>query len=160
MKCTFKHAILIERKAKGEIQMDNTAQNHINHLYKEPLLTEEERSSQTKMIMRLFELWNITPMQQAICLGLSIKTRTNINKYKTGKAHLPIYRDIQERIKYLLIIHKQLRRLFPRNEEIVYSWIRLQNRYFDNLSPLDIICRDGLLGLVAVKQYLDNALTI
>ena len=128
--------------------------------YHEPILTELERASQTKMIMRLFELWGLTPIQQSLCLGLSTKTRTNIHKYQTGNAFLPLYRDIQDRIKLLLLIHKQLRRLFPRNEEIIYSWICLPNRYFENFSPLDIICRDGLAGLLAVKNYLDKALSI
>ncbi|MDR3491125.1 MAG: MbcA/ParS/Xre antitoxin family protein [Gammaproteobacteria bacterium] len=129
-------------------------------LSKEPVLTELERASQTKMIIRLFELWALTPTQQSLCLGLSIKTRTNIHKYQTGAAFLPLYRDIQDRIKLLLSIHKQLRRLFPRNEEIIYGWINFPNRYFENFSPLDVICRDGLAGLIAVKEYLDRALAI
>jgi hypothetical protein len=134
--------------------------HHAAHAYNEPVLSEQERISQTKMMMRLFELWSLTPEQQAVCLGLSTKTRTNINKYKAGKALLPLYRDIQERIKILLTIHKYLRMLFPRNEEIVYRWITLPNRYFENFSPLDIIHQQGLIGLDAIQKYLERALAI
>jgi hypothetical protein len=132
----------------------------ISSFYEEPHLSEQERASQTKMLMRLFELWSLTPAQQAICLGLSTKTRTNIAKYKSGLSHLPLYRDTQERIKTLFIIHKYLKKLFPRNETVAYQWIHLPNRYFQNLTPLDIITRDGLIGLDVVRKYLERALTI
>jgi hypothetical protein len=140
--------------------MTHVTHDHIAHFYNEPVLSEQERTSQTKMVMRLFELWSLTATQQAVCLGLSTKTRTNIHKYKTGKALLPLYRDIQERIKILLTIHKYLRTLFPRNEEIVYSWMTLPNRYFENFSPLDIVHQKGLIGLDTIQKYLERALAI
>jgi hypothetical protein len=140
--------------------MTHSSHDHIAHYYNEPALSEQERTSQTKMIMRLFELWSLTPAQQAVCLGLSTRTRTNIHKYKTGKALLPLYRDIQERIKILLTIHKYLRKLFPRNEEIVYAWMTLPNRYFENFSPLDITHQKGLIGLDTIQKYLERALSI
>ena len=123
-------------------------------------LTDKERASQTKMIMRLFDLWKISALQQSICLGLSPRSRTSIAKYRSGKAYLPLYRDIQDRIGNLLIIHSSLRKLFPENKEIVYTWINRPNKYFGGLTPLEIICRDNYQGIESVKSYLERALAI
>jgi hypothetical protein len=140
--------------------MFSSAARKPEDLYNEVDLTDKERASQTKMIMRLFDLWKISSAQQAICLGLSPHTRASLHNYKSGKAYLPLYRDIQDRISILLTIHSILRRLFPENDEIVYTWISRRNKYFDNYTPLEIICRDSYPGLIKVKDYLENALTI
>lgn len=129
-------------------------------LQKEHVLLEEERIAQTKLIMRLFELWQLSTAEQAICLGLSPNTQTNIHKYKNGKAYLPLHRDTQDRIRFLLTIHKYLRKLFPRNNELAYQWIKISNKYFNNFAPLDIIIRDGLLGLDMIAKYLEASLSI
>ncbi len=129
-------------------------------LYNEIQLTDKERVSQTKMIMRLFDLWKISPAQQSICLGLSPRSRTTIAKYRSGKSYLPLYHDMQDRIANLLIIHSSLGKLFPENKELVYTWIHRPNKYFNDLTPLEIICRDSYKGLEKVKNYLEQALTI
>ena len=128
--------------------------------YEEPHLSDRERASQTKMLMRLFALWNLSSVQQSLFLGLSANTRTQLAKYKSGTSFLPLARDTQDRIRYLFQIHQQLRNLFPRNNELVYQWIHLRNRAFDQFSPLEIICRDGIVGLAAIKRYLDKVLAI
>lgn len=132
----------------------------IDTLHSDIALSDRERASQTKMITRLFTLWKLTPTQQSICLGLSTNTRTNIHKYQTGKAYLPLYRDIQERIKDFLIIHKQLKQLFPKNPEIAYQWMKLPNRAFDHLTPIDLMNKHGIRGLITIRNYLDQALTL
>lgn len=129
-------------------------------LYHEVVLDDSERASQTKMIMRLFDLWQISPAQQAICLGLSPNTRTSISNYRTGKACLPLYRDTQDRIANLLAIHIALRKLFPENPKLVYGWINCRNRHFDNFTPLEVICRDNYRGIEKIKSYLQKALTV
>ena len=140
--------------------MSRSAARKPEELYHEIKLTDKERASQTKMIMRLFDIWKISPAQQAICLGLSPRSRTSIATYRNGKAFLPLYRDIQDRIANLFIIHSTLRKLFPENKEIVYTWIHRRNKYFENYTPLEIICRDSYQGLEKVKGYLEKALTI
>lgn len=129
-------------------------------LYHEVKLSDKERLSQTKMIMRLFDLWGISIAQQAICLGLSPHSRTSISAYRSGKSYLPLYRDIQDRIANLFVIHSSLSKLFPENKDLAYSWINRRNKFFENYSPLEIICRDSYLGLEKVKEYLEMALTV
>ena len=127
----------------------------IINYYEPSLLTNAERKHQTVLVMKLFELWKLTYKQQAIALGLSANTESSIHNYKSGKHPLPQLRDIQDRIRLLLTIHKYLRRAYPYNKELAYLWITTPNLDFDHLSPFDIIFRDGYLGLVKIKNYLE-----
>lgn len=116
---------------------------------------ELERKQQTELVMKLFELWKLTYKQQAILLGLSPNTETSIHRYKTGKQYLPLYRDIQDRLGHLLAIHKYLRRAYPYNDELAYAWILTSNADFENFSPFDIAYKDGYMGLMRIRNYLE-----
>jgi len=123
--------------------------------YQPVSLSEKERRTQTQMLMKLFGHWRLTYSQQAILLGLSPKTETSIHRYKNLKAYLPMYRDIQDRIGHLFAIHKYLRRIYPMNKALAYRWITTANEDFNNLSPFNVICKEGYLGLIKVRQYLE-----
>jgi hypothetical protein len=116
--------------------------------------TTKEHLQQTQLIMKLFQLWNLTYKQQAIALGLSPNTQTSIHKYKNGKQALPLFRDIQDRVGHLLAIHKYLRRAYPFNKELAYQWISTPNKDFTQQSPFTVIANEGYLGLVKIRNYL------
>ncbi|OAI49450.1 hypothetical protein AYO45_02480 [Gammaproteobacteria bacterium SCGC AG-212-F23] len=118
-------------------------------------LTEAERKQQTQLIMQLFAHWRLNYKQQAIVLGLSANTETSIYLYKCGKRYLPEYRDIQDRIKHLLTIHKYLRRAYSSNKELAYRWIVTPNTDFNLCSPFDVIDQEGHMGLVKIRHYLE-----
>lgn len=118
-------------------------------------LSQTERQQQTQLIMKLFEHWKLTIKQQAILLGLSPNTETSIYNYKTLKQYLPTYRDTQDRIRHLLTIHKFLRRAYVFNTELAYSWMTTSNADFDHIRPLDVIAKEGFMGLVKIKTYLE-----
>ena len=46
----------------------------------------------------------------------------------------------------LLSIHKALRLLYPRNEEMRYSRISRRNATFGNLTPLAVMKEQGIIG--------------
>jgi hypothetical protein len=60
-----------------------------------------------------------------------------------------------DRIGWLLSIHKSLRLLYPRNENIRYTWINRQNRMLNEQKPLDVMKNQGLIGIASVARYLD-----
>lgn len=119
-------------------------------------LDYEDTESLTQMLMRLFELWQLTNKEQANLLSLSPNTRTTLAGYRSGKTALPNNRDTIDRIKYLLSIHKNLRAIFPNNKELAYAWPKSPNKHFHNKSPIEVIIDDGFLGLVNVHNYLSN----
>jgi hypothetical protein len=114
----------------------------------------DERKKLTKMVTRLFELWNLSTADQLELLGLSRTSRSQLSKYRRGGA-IPSSRDMLDRIGWLLSIHKSLRLLYPRNENIRYTWINRQNRMLNEQKPLDVMKNQGLIGIASVARYLD-----
>ena len=65
--------------------------------------TKESRIALTKMIMRLFDFWQISLADQAILLNHSPST---IRRYKNGECFAD-NKDMHDRVGNLLIIHKR-----------------------------------------------------
>jgi hypothetical protein len=114
----------------------------------------DARRKLARMVTRLFELWNLPTADQLELLGLSRTSRAQLSKYRKGGA-LPSSRDMLDRIGWLLSIHKNLRLLYPRNENIRYTWVKRRNQILDDQRPLDIMKYQGLIGIARVARYLD-----
>jgi hypothetical protein len=114
----------------------------------------DARKKLARMVTRLFELWELPTADQLELLGLSRTSRAQISKYRKGGA-LPSSRDMLDRIGWLLSIHKSLRLLYPRNENIRYTWVKRRNQILDDQRPLDIMKHQGLIGIARVARYLD-----
>lgn len=119
------------------------------------LASEESRGALSKMVIKLFRLWNLSTADQLELLGLSPKSRAMLARYGKGEA-LPGTRDILDRVGWLLAIHKALRLLYPQNEDIRYSWVSRRNAAFHNLSPLTVMKEQGIIGIAKVARYLDH----
>ena len=114
----------------------------------------DSRKALAKMVMQLFRLWKISTADQLNLLGLSGNSRAMLSKYTRGEA-VPSTRDMQDRVGWLLSVHKALRLLYPRNEEMLYSWVNRRNEAFDNLAPLAVMKEQGIIGIARVSRYLD-----
>lgn len=112
------------------------------------------RVALARQVMKLFELWALSTVDQAALLGLSPDSRSALSRYRKGDP-LAGNRDMLERAGHLLAIHKALRILFPHNRDLVYRWVGAPNRRFGGRSPLDVMREQGYLGIVAVRRYLD-----
>ncbi len=123
---------------------------------KKPIDLEDpaNRKKLVQMIMRLFALWQLDTISQLNLLGLSPKSRALLGKYREGKQALAT-RDALDRIGWLLSIHKALRLLYSKNEDLRYSWVKRRNQALNNLTPLDIMKEQGLIGLAKIARYLD-----
>jgi hypothetical protein len=117
--------------------------------------SEESRVKIAKMVLTLFEHWQLTQVDQLNLLGMSEQSRSSLDKYRKGEKPFPKNRDLFDRVGYLLAIHKALRLLYPQNSDIRYSWVNRRNKAFDNYSPLEIIQKQGILGFARVARYLD-----
>jgi hypothetical protein len=116
---------------------------------------EVNRTAIAGMLMSLFEHWGLTTAEQLSFLGLSENNRAALSKYRKG-APLVNDRDKLERAGTLLGIHKSLRLLFPRNREIAYRWIKMPNKSFEGMTPVQVIEQYGVMGLYMVRAYLDR----
>lgn len=116
----------------------------------------ESRIRLAKMIMKLFDRWQLSPADQAALLGFGLTSRVSLNQYRMGKP-LPKRADLLDRVGNLLAIHKSLRILFPHDLSLAYSWVGAQNRAFDGMRPLDVMVKYRFAGLLRVRAYLEHA---
>ncbi len=118
------------------------------------LTDRESRVRLAKLLTNLFDRWSLSTSERLGLLGLRPSNRALLSRYRNGTP-LPNRRDVLERAGWLLAIHKALRLLFPRNPKLRYSWVGRPNKDFHNRSPLEVMIRDGMIGLFRVSRYLD-----
>jgi uncharacterized protein (DUF2384 family) len=116
----------------------------------------EDRGALAKMVMALFDHWQLSTEDQAALLGIAASNRAALTRYRKGEP-IGTSRDQYERVGHLLGIHKDLRLLFPQNRDLAYRWMSTRNKAFDNLTPVDVIKEWGFAGLLMVRAYLDRA---
>jgi hypothetical protein len=118
------------------------------------LRSREGRARLAKLVVTLFERWQLSPGDQAALLGLSSGSRSTLARYRRGEP-LADSADLIARAGHLLGIHKSLRIVFPHDRDLAYRWISTPNRRFEGASPLEVIRRYGYEGMLAVRRYLD-----
>lgn len=128
-------------------QQNNTL--HIKTDFNDPQVREQ----MGQMILRLFELWNLDTASQLNLLGRSETSRKVLSDMKQGI--LSNQRDLLDRIGWLLAIHKSLRILFPENPALRYDWVNRKNKVLENNTPLEIMKKEGIIGLAKISHYLD-----
>lgn len=117
---------------------------------------EIDRTKITPMLLKLFELWNLSGEEKLAALGLSADNRAALTRYKKGEA-ISSSRDMLDRAGNLLAIHKNLRLLFPNNPDLAYAWMKTRNRALHGNTPIGTIVDMGFPGLLYVRSYLDRA---
>lgn len=110
----------------------------------------------TKMIMKLFEHWDLTTKEQLELLGLEPAARATLTRYRQKGGAFGGGRDLMDRVGHLLSIHKSLRLIFPQNRELAYLWPKTPNRHFENKTPVEVMQEYGFTGVLMVRTYLDR----
>ena len=116
---------------------------------------EQARKDLARVVSALFERWRLDGVAQLQLLGLSPESRKLLPRYRAGERALPAQRDILDRAGFLLGIHKGLRFLFPEDETLRYGWVQRRNAALDHMTPLDVMRRDGLIGIARVARLVD-----
>lgn len=115
-----------------------------------------DRGALARMLVNLFEHWQLSSEEQLEMLGLASANRAALARYRKGEPIAPS-RDMLERAGHLFGIHKSLRLLFPRDRNLAYAWMRSPNRAFGGLRPADVVREHGFAGLLMLRAYLDRA---
>ena len=113
----------------------------------------DQRGRLARMIVKLFDHWQLSAPDQATLLGLSAESRATVARYRKGEP-LADRTDLLARAGHLLGIHKALRSMFPHDRDLAYRWITTPNRRFGDRMPLEIM-RQGYEGILAVRRFLD-----
>ena len=118
--------------------------------------THEDLGTLARMVMTLLDHWQLSSDDQALLLGLAPGNRAALARYRKGE-RIGTTRDQYERVGHLLGIHKNLRLLFPQHREVAYGWMRMRNRAFGGMTPVEAIREHGFAGLLMVRAYLERA---
>lgn len=119
-------------------------------------MTEADLSRLARMVMTLFDHWQLSSEDRASLLGLGAVNRAALARYRKS-AWICTTRDQYERVGHLLAIHASLRVLFPHDRDMAYSWMKLPNCAFNDMTPAEMIRAYGFTGLLMVRTYLERA---
>ena len=111
------------------------------------------RGRLAKMLVKLFEHWELPRCDQASLLGLSPASPATIARCRRGEP-LANNADLLARAGHLLGIHNALRITFAHDVDLAYRWVRVPNRRFGGQAPINTM-KMGFEGLLAVRRYLD-----
>ncbi|MEZ9042654.1 MbcA/ParS/Xre antitoxin family protein [Vibrio sp. 10N.247.311.47] len=92
-----------------------------------------------KAIVKMFTLWGVQDSTQLKILGMSDSDDEVLRGMRDGSTGLPNKGDIRSRARHLLTIHKYLRLLYPKNNELLYGWVKMHNKHLGGLTPLDLM---------------------
>jgi hypothetical protein len=118
-------------------------------------VTGEQRIEFTNQVMKMLDSWGTTGEDKIVLLGLPEDTRSRkLEKYRRDEA-FPDTTQVNEHLEHLVGIADALRTTFPRNVEMCAIWIRQPHRRFDNETPIALMIRKGLKGIIQVRAHLD-----
>ena len=120
------------------------------------LTLETTRRDLARAIIAMFDRWGLSSDQRMELLSLSPGQRKTLNQYRCGQRALPLTRDALDRAGLLLGIYRGLRDLFPEDQALRLTWMRRRNRLLDQFSPLDIMMRDGLIGVFRIARLVES----
>ncbi|WP_346205796.1 antitoxin Xre-like helix-turn-helix domain-containing protein [Aeromonas salmonicida] len=105
------------------------------------------------VVFRILDKWQCNTDEQLTLLGIS--SRSTLNKYKESNGGIRLSVDMQERMSYLLNIHKSLRVLFSADDSI-YGWVRKSNShpFFAGRSAMEIMKGGRVADLYEVATRL------
>jgi hypothetical protein len=105
--------------------------------------------------MGLLDSWGTNAEEKIALLGLPTDMRTRkLERYRQNEP-FPDTEEINEHLEHLVGIADALRTSFPRNVEMCSLWLKKPHRRFADDSPLHVMVRDGLRGLIRVRAHLD-----
>jgi hypothetical protein len=118
------------------------------------LRNRASREKLARLVIALFDRWELPVTDQTVLLGLAPDSRSTIARYRRGEP-LADNADLIARAGHLLGIHKALRIMFPHDPDLAYRWVKAPNRRFEGRAPLEVMRQHGYEGILAVRRYLD-----
>ena len=105
------------------------------------------------VVFRILEKWHCNTDEQLKLLGIT--SRSTLNKYRESQGGIRLTLDTQERMSYILNIHKCLRLLFTADDSI-YGWVRKANShpFFAGRSAMEVMNRGRVADLYEVATRL------
>ncbi|MDF1795852.1 MAG: hypothetical protein P1U63_04860 [Coxiellaceae bacterium] len=123
--------------------------------YLELVSNAAKRQALAKVIMRVFEHWQLDTATQLKLLGLGAKSRALLGKYRHGESAIAANQDSLQRVGYLVGIFQCLKSLYPDNQALRHGWIKCKNNKLDNFTPLEVML-NGIPDIKYVYSLLQH----
>ena len=121
-------------------------------------ITEQNIDQLTPHIMEILDNWKLSSKQIMHVLALEgIAPLRDLRKFQKNLKGLPFSEDLAERLDHILGITDAMRTSYPFNAEIIATWLRQPHRRFAKTTPLDVIMKEDIAGLIKVRVELDCA---
>jgi hypothetical protein len=117
-------------------------------------MSEEERLELTRGILNMLDDWEIEAKDQLALLGLGDYPSREV-KHLRDHRPLPDEPEVMQRVEHLICIADALRTTYPFSRRMGRLWMHKPNRKFRQRSPLATMVEDGMVGIIAVRSYLD-----
>lgn len=127
-----------------------------NFCMSEPDMPDEDaRMRMASEVMELLDHWQVSAQDRITLLGLPATVRKrSLQKYREDLP-LPDDEEVIIRARHLLGISDALRTYFPNSPQARIRWMRTTHRKFPRISPIQIMVRDGISGLIRIRAHLD-----
>lgn len=109
-----------------------------------------------RVVVSLLKKWNLSEEQQLALLGIHTDEGAALSGLEIGAQPLPAAPEVVQRAAQLIAIHRSLRLLFPENEDLRFSWVARRNQAFGGFAPIDVMLRDGRVGVARVRAVLQQ----
>lgn len=121
-------------------------------------LNEGQKSALGKAFWEIVKLYKFTNAEVELLLGKGF-SRTTLSHWKKERKLPAEDNDMIMRMIHLVAIHRNLRLIFPKNNEVVYKWFKTPQIHFYEKSALNILQESGmqsLMALISIRNFLDN----
>lgn len=129
--------------------------DHHNREYMALAASPEKRKALAKVVLRIFDQWDLDTATQLMLLGLGTKSRALLTKYRDGSSPIASNQDTLQRVGYITAIFQLLKSLYPKNKTLRQSWIKRRNTKLNNLAPLEVMLNGipDIKKIYAMLQY-------
>ena len=129
--------------------------DHHNREYMALVASPEKRKALAKVVLRIFDQWDLDTATQLMLLGLGTKSRALLTKYRDGSSPIASNQDTLQRVGYITAIFQLLKSLYPKNKTLRQSWIKRRNTKLNNLAPLEVMLNGipDIKKIYAMLQY-------
>lgn len=126
--------------------MNETDETRVPHLKE-----EHARKALAEAVTALFDRWQLTEADQLTLLGLT--DPEDLVRYREG---MPLQDDpdLLERVGHLLAIYRALQEIYGRDPILCDRWMLAKDFLLGNRSPLEVVRKEGLEGLKAIRRSL------
>ena len=117
--------------------------------------SNEEMLEITSKVVNYLDLWGLKGEEVMAILGVPEVRSRHLPKYRALEKALPQTEEVLTRVDHIVGIADALRTTYPFNKQMRVRWLHQGHHRFRKRTPLSLIIKEGINGLVRVRIELD-----